>query len=436
MVQNHQKSNGTSTGDWLKERLMASFDNTFNAMRFIDEKKQMLNGKLYKYCPISDNIDAIQYSINNLKSSIAYMSRISNFNDPFDTYISFSMNEIIQSLLSQSLSKDSKIMIDEKTKKALPTVFGLIMNNEHHANKNTKAIRFIIKCISEDPSILTGEHTPEVFLRKVFPLLAEEISNGNISLEELSSFSDIETDPGTFIAGAIQEFIHNPQLLKHLGYITEEDSLTKLKELLNGKSPQFEAVRENYRKTIEQSTPALTEAIKKIRTIINEKYYITCFSTGYDNALMWAHYTNKHKGFCIEYNLDKTKDLTFMINLYPVIYSTNRASVPLSLFDLSDMTNIRLSTSNESTADMLCAMLTKSDVWKYENEWRLILYDEIKELIECKYEIDCIDKIILGCKIEEKYENEIMGICKEKGFHLSKMKLDDNAYQLHEDMLF
>ena len=160
------------------------------------------------------------------------------------------------------------------------------------------------------------------------------------------------------------------------------------------------------------------------------------FSTDVNNALMWAHYTNKHKGFCVEYDLYKTDNKAFLINLHPVIYSERRASVPTSLFDLSDISNIKVSTTDESIVDLFCAMLTKSNVWNYENEWRLLLYDEIEELTENKFKIDCISKIILGCRIEEKYEQEIKEICNKNGIHLSKMKLDENSYQLHEEIIF
>lgn len=90
---------------------------------------------------------------------------------------------------------------------------------------------------------------------------------------------------------------------------------------------------------------------------------------------MWAHYASKHKGFCIEYDLLKASE-NLLVNLHPVIYSKERARVPKSLFDISDIKSIKVSTNNESLVDLIVAFLRKSDIWKYENEWRLLLFGD------------------------------------------------------------
>ncbi|WP_349393654.1 DUF2971 domain-containing protein, partial [Clostridium perfringens] len=48
---------------------------------------------------------------------------------------------------------------------------------------------------------------------------------------------------------------------------------------------------------------------------------ICSFSECKDNILMWSHYSNCHKGFCIEYDFSKLIKSRALV--LPVIYSKN-----------------------------------------------------------------------------------------------------------------
>lgn len=425
------------TREWVNNYLKQSFEGPIKAAQFIAEKKKMLNDKLYKYCPINDILpdsDEIQYSIENVKQSILYMSRVANFNDPFDTYISFSIDDVIPSLIPSILENNTEI--DESTKSLIPVVFNILMQKEEPKQKSNPLLKYLFICLKNHPGILTETEDSSVLIAELMVLITNEMLSGNLSEDELNSFSNIGSDPKALIADLIKECMVNPELLNGMGIEFDTNSLSQFKEIFKGVSPVLESAKQEYWKVIDSSKPEISGAIKKARDIINDKYYVTCFSTSADNALMWAHYSNKHKGFCIEYDLSKTIDNDFLINLHPVIYSNARASIPPSLFDFTDTNNIKISSSIQSISDLLCAMLTKSDVWKYEDEWRLLLYDEIEKLHDNKFVVDCISKIVLGCQIEERYEKELTDICKNKGYHLSKMKLDDNTYTLLEENIF
>lgn len=41
---------------------------------------------------------------------------------------------------------------------------------------------------------------------------------------------------------------------------------------------------------------------KPIREQITSKVGVTCFSKLVDNFLLWSHYTDKHQGFCLEFD--------------------------------------------------------------------------------------------------------------------------------------
>ncbi|MBS5844034.1 MAG: DUF2971 domain-containing protein [Clostridiales bacterium] len=353
---------GFDKESWLREQLTIAFQDSSQALQFIEEKKCKLNNKLYKYCPISDTDDIVQYPIENLKNDIIYMSRVSNFNDPFDTYISFDLNNTFENFIPKIIEMNTEL--DGELKPLVSVVLSLLM-----AKRPLK-----------------------------------------------------------------EDCLNNPQLFEIVGVDGREAK--QVQQILNGQFPKIEAAKEAYQKMIESVKTEISNGIKKSREIINEKYYISCFSTSSNNALMWAHYSNKHKGFCIEYDLEKTRNTNFLINLYPVLYSKKRATIPSNLFDITATNNIKISTSNESIVDLLCALLTKSDIWKYEDEWRLLLYGGTMGVNDNKFKIDCINKIILGCQIEDKYEKILTQICKTKEIHLSKMLLDENEYQIHEEIIF
>ena len=122
------------------------------------------------------------------------------------------------------------------------------------------------------------------------------------------------------------------------------------------------------------------------------------------NILMWSHYADEHRGYCIKYKLskhfikqDKNDSFEHMF-LKPIIYRENKEKV-----DISEMTTIN--------TDL--AFATKHRSWKYENEVRLIVYNPNKE--EAFYGIpldkdSCIEAIYFGCRCEPKTINTIKNL--------------------------
>ncbi len=103
-----------------------------------------------------------------------------------------------------------------------------------------------------------------------------------------------------------------------------------------------------------------------LRTYLRERTGLCCFFRGaLTESLMWAHYGDNHKGFCIEYEVLNLEDLN--IPLYPVIY-TNNQSIP-SINEL-------LFCPNETFTRILTS---KSPQWSYEKEYRLVYLNEIED---------------------------------------------------------
>lgn len=99
-----------------------------------------------------------------------------------------------------------------------------------------------------------------------------------------------------------------------------------------------------------QSNNDFWEAVES-NTITDRKnelisnYRIFCTTEHYDNSLMWAHYANKHTGFCVGYKKEDIQNIS--TEFQKVTYSAQPPNI--------------------KTKSLL---FTKSKEWEYENEWR------------------------------------------------------------------
>lgn len=94
-----------------------------------------------------------------------------------------------------------------------------------------------------------------------------------------------------------------------------------------------------------------------IEKTINKHYRVYCLSSKSDSELMWAHYSNKHQGICLEF--DAGNEL-----FSQAIKLSYQEDYPL--FDLT----------NETEDDHLMPLTTKSAAWNHEDEYRLIAQEE------------------------------------------------------------
>jgi hypothetical protein len=116
----------------------------------------------------------------------------------------------------------------------------------------------------------------------------------------------------------------------------------------------------------------------------------------YNNELLWAHYSNSHKGFCIEFDSVKLMDLYYQtsknianfVNLINVEYK--KATPKLSLNDVTKKTN------NEKIIAKILG--SKSLAWKYEDEIRLVFEGTGEKYINFK----AIKSIIFGARATKK----------------------------------
>jgi hypothetical protein len=94
-----------------------------------------------------------------------------------------------------------------------------------------------------------------------------------------------------------------------------------------------------------------------------KKFGILSLAEGPKDILMWSHYAEHHKGICIEFQRSKLDDLGDITKTRKVNYTKNYPSV--SAKSLLNETDI------EKT--LMRVLYTKSEFWKYEQEWRMFV---------------------------------------------------------------
>ena len=198
---------------------------------------------------------------------------------------------------------------------------------------------------------------------------------------------------------------------------TDEIGLTvllsqKINPMLAGASEDVQSYIDNMEKQICDKTSNL--------------FLIGCLCTDYKNRLMWSHYADSHKGFCIEYDYSQINEETLKKLPMPIIYTSKRPLIPWKpVFD-NTPENIR-----DACNEMMLGLLTKDDAWKYENEWRILINaSENSELAMPK--ISCV---YLGASIEKENKLKILNIAREKGIPVKQMKVDRGEYALHAEVV-
>ena len=169
----------------------------------------------------------------------------------------------------------------------------------------------------------------------------------------------------------------------------------------------------------ESTTKANVDKIKSIK----DKMKVCSFCESPKQLLMWSHYANEHKGFCVEYNISKW-EVTDVRNrvLFPVIYRDD-------FFDFTPHLISNIQSNNFNNIYTTISGATKSKEWEYEQEWRFIfaIGDSFPKQ---NYPMDCQTKVFLGSRMEEKSKNRVIDICKEKGLKVYNAIPSTSRYEV------
>lgn len=183
------------------------------------------------------------------------------------------------------------------------------------------------------------------------------------------------------------------------------------------------------------------------RDALNFKCRVFCSSKECNNALLWAHYANSHRGFCVGYEEKNIANISD--ELVDITYSENMCSVneldEFTLIDLLKMKSIKWQYENEKRA---LYILKDEDVnhqnaeMYYDN--KLHEKDKMYKLhgyAQCNnLEMLCVDKYILkkckptviylGLNMEENDKCRIINIAQNYSARVFQMVQDNNTFSL------
>ena len=170
--------------------------------------------------------------------------------------------------------------------------------------------------------------------------------------------------------------------------------------------------------------------MEEIRTRITT----ICFTQNSNDMLMWAHYANNHKGFCVEYSIDNYK------NFYPVIYSQNRINVQALFIEL-----IYCLFNEEAKGKGLAALLKyimftsafKDESWEAEHEIRAVFINSRNDMTTKGRLFNCETigvhptQIFIGMECSSEHEEKLAEIANELQIPYAKCELSNNeSFQL------
>ena len=141
---------------------------------------------------------------------------------------------------------------------------------------------------------------------------------------------------------------------------------------------------------------------------IKNMYNVCCFSSELDEDLMWSHYADSHRGYCIQYDFKSLGLLDDRVQLlFPVIYQDS-PSVEIEDLDAVDGSLV------------MYALTLKNTKWSYEKEWRSFYMHTEKPHSE---NMPKPKAVYLGAKVKEEDKKIMLGICSEKSIPLYQMTL-------------
>ena len=168
-----------------------------------------------------------------------------------------------------------------------------------------------------------------------------------------------------------------------------------------------------------QNTKQFNEVFDLVEGVLahSKRMGIYSLSKTFNDELLWAHYANSHKGFCIEYDLEALVKTYKSNNIYNFLVDYKK--YPPSV-DLNDV--IKAAKSNSLIKKMVGV---KSQRWKYEEEIRVIT-DDFGEHV---YDFDAVKSIYFGLRMPDEEKKELIKTLRGRGINYFQIERIPNSYK-------
>lgn len=159
-----------------------------------------------------------------------------------------------------------------------------------------------------------------------------------------------------------------------------------------------------------------SENIRKVYNSVLSTIGIYCLSEINDDLLMWAHYSDSHRGFCLEF--DSSNNNTIFWEAFKVIYKND--------YPLVNVMDI------ENPDEYPKIILRKSKHWKYEREWRIIKNEQDGGPGHYQFSPELLKGVIFGAMICKKDEDLLNDLIKKYPCKLNRYRaiLNKKEYKL------
>lgn len=135
---------------------------------------------------------------------------------------------------------------------------------------------------------------------------------------------------------------------------------------------------------------------------LREMLKLTCFSELNNIDLMWSHYAQSHKGFCLEFEVDEAEECSTEGHLFFLSSDVSGYAFRKVRYAdaLPELAHYEGDSKDHKVERVLQCLSTKSMRWSYECEYRYIFHaNKTTEFIS--YNSKLLTAIIVGAKAEQ-----------------------------------
>ena len=346
------------------------------------------------------------YDIENIRHGVVYARTPLQMNDPFDSMIGFSVEEIYNECIDLALNQ-----VDS----TLDSNLKLVMKTLLQQRLLGQTLEFISTLNALKKYIFRQSLISHVAPSQLVQFIATNLSK---------LYSKCPSE--------IKKFLNKDSFLVFSLIIKDYQNVDIEEKTLIDALKMEEVLKELETTVIEAKDKIYVPFLKDFLS----KLTVTCFSaSGWDNQLMWSHYANSYSGICVEYDFEKMND--FVGFMYPVKYSSIRPTVSLKDLGLSSSKkdeNGNLITDEVDIKAIFAYLLSKNECWSYEEEWRIINTEEnpyTPRFVSAPF----VKSITLGLEIDDMCRQLLWDVCQEINVDCYQLVINSSDYTLSRELL-
>ena len=346
------------------------------------------------------------YDIENIRHGVVYARTPLEMNDPFDSMIGFSVEEIYEECIDIALNKVDATLDDE---------LKLVIKNLLKYRLLGETLNFVDSLNKLKKYILTQSIIAHVPLVNFAPYIVRDVNK--LYKKCPGEIKRYLTKEAFLIFALMIKDYKNDEI--------EESTIVetlKMEDVLK----ELEVVVTNSRDNI--YLPFIKDFLSKLT--------VSCFSaSGWDNHLMWSHYANCYSGICVEYDFEKMNE--FIGFMYPVDYSDIRPTVSLKDMGLNKFEKDaegNLITDEVNIKAIFSYLLKKNKCWSYEEEWRLVNV-EGEPYTPLFINAPFVKSITIGLNLDDMCKQLLWDVCQERNIECYQLIINASDYTLSRELL-